>query len=135
MRQALGLIGTVGYVPAVAAVDAAAKTARVSLLGLERVIGAGKAVTVTVKLSGDVANVQAAVEAGVSAARAVGEVFAYRVIPRPHDDVDGLIRSAETKASLRSNGEIPEGEGPLRGPVEKGQRGKKKTDRRVRDHG
>jgi ethanolamine utilization protein EutM len=125
MRQALGLIETVGYVPAVAALDAAAKTARVSLLGLERVIGAGKAVTVTVKLSGDVANVQAAVEAGVSAARAVGEVFAFHVIPRPHDDLDGMIHSKETRSSLRSGGGTPAGKRASRETAEKRAGGKK----------
>jgi microcompartment protein CcmL/EutN len=38
---------------------------------------------------GDVASVQAAVDAGASAAKAVGELVASHVIPRPHD---GLVK-------------------------------------------
>jgi microcompartment protein CcmL/EutN len=103
--KALGLIETIGFVSAIAALDGAAKSARVTLIGLEPVIGAGKSVSLTVKLEGDVANVQAAVEAGVWAGRAVGEVLAFRVIPKPHEDADRLIYSKETKASLSSSGE------------------------------
>jgi ethanolamine utilization protein EutM len=35
--------------------------------------------------------VQAAVDAGAAAARAVGEVKSVRVIPRPHQDLAGVL--------------------------------------------
>ncbi len=39
----------------------------------------------TVIVRGDVASVQAAVDAGTAAAKQVGEFVASHVIPRPHD--------------------------------------------------
>jgi len=42
---------------------------------------------VTAVVTGDVAAVKAATDAGAQAARAVGEVVSVQVIPRPHDDV------------------------------------------------
>lgn len=91
MGAALGLIETVGLSAAAAALDAATDTADVELVGCEKVIGAGKSVSVTIHLAGQVAAVQAAVEYGVSAAEKVGTVLASRVLPRPHEDVNRLI--------------------------------------------
>ncbi|TCO75265.1 BMC domain-containing protein [Marinisporobacter balticus] len=91
MRGALGLIETLGLATAVTALDGACKTAEVRLVGYEKVIGAGKAVSVTIHIAGDVAAVKAAVEAGVMAAEKVGTVLAHSVIPRPHEEVQTLI--------------------------------------------
>ncbi len=77
--QSLGLIETWGLVPAVVAADAASKAAMVSLLGFELARGG----LVTVKLSGDVGAVKAAVAAGSAAAKTVGKVISAHVIPRP----------------------------------------------------
>lgn len=92
-RQALGLIETVGFAAAVEGADAAVKAANVRLLGYELTRGGGM---VMVKLSGDVAAVQAAVTAGAVAASRVGKVVSKLVIPRPHGDLDKLIRTPET---------------------------------------
>jgi microcompartment protein CcmL/EutN len=92
---ALGLIEAVGLATAVTALDAACKTADVTLVGYEKVIGAGKAVSVTIQIVGDVAAVQAAVSAGTAAGERVGKVLAARVIPRPHEEVDELIKRFE----------------------------------------
>lgn len=92
---ALGLIETVGLAAAVTALDAACKTADVTLVGYEKVIGAGKAVSVTIQIVGEVAAVQAAVNAGAAAGGRVGKVLAARVIPRPHEEVDHLIKKFE----------------------------------------
>lgn len=81
--QSLGLIETLGFVPAVVAADAACKAAMVVLLGFEQARGG----LVTVKLSGDVAAVGAAVAAGAAAAREAGEVVSVDVIPRPDPQV------------------------------------------------
>jgi microcompartment protein CcmL/EutN len=40
---------------------------------------------VTAIVRGDVGSVRAAVDAGASAARSVGELISSHVIPRPHD--------------------------------------------------
>jgi hypothetical protein len=51
---------------------------------------------VTIKITGDVAAVQAAVIAGALAASRVGKVVSKLVIPRPHEDLAKLIHSPET---------------------------------------
>jgi len=91
VKGALGLIETIGLTAAAAALDEALDTAEVTFVGSEKIIGAGKCVSVTVHLAGDVAAVQAAVEAGREAAERVGTVLAAQVIPRPHEDVDKLV--------------------------------------------
>ena len=86
--KALGLIETIGFTTAVSAADAAVKAADVEIIGLEKVIGVRGYVGVTINLSGDVAAVSSAVEAGREKAKAVGEVISTEVIPRAHSDVD-----------------------------------------------
>jgi ethanolamine utilization protein EutM len=85
--EALGLIETVGYLTAVSAADAAVKAANVEIVGIEKVIGVDGYLGVTINLSGDVAAVKSAVEAGVNAAERVGKVISSHVIPRAHNEV------------------------------------------------
>ncbi|HSL85843.1 MAG TPA: propanediol utilization microcompartment protein PduA [Bacteroidales bacterium] len=87
MNNALGLIETKGLVGAIEAADAMTKSANVELIGYEK-IGSG---LVTVMVRGDVGAVKAAVDAGVAAARNVGEVVSTHVIPRPHQDVEVFL--------------------------------------------
>ncbi len=89
MQEALGMIETKGFVGAVEAADAMVKSANVTLVGTEK-IGAG---FVTVMVRGDVGAVKAAVDAGSAAAARVGELISQHVIPRPHNDVNGLLPS------------------------------------------
>jgi len=84
---ALGLIETVGYTTAVSAADAAVKAADVEIIGLEKVIGVGGYVGVTVHLSGDVAAVTSAVEAGRKQGELIGKIISSEVIPRAHSEV------------------------------------------------
>lgn len=86
-QQALGLIETRGMVALVEATDAALKAANVEYRGWKQV-GSG---LVTVVLTGDVAAVKAAVDAGAAAAAKVGEVVSVDVIARPHNDVAGIL--------------------------------------------
>ncbi len=97
--EALGVIETIGLTPAAAALDAATDTADVECIGVEKVIGVGKVVSVTLNLSGQVAAVQAAVEAGVEEAKKVGTVISWHVIPRPHGDVAKLVGSFKKEPS------------------------------------
>ena len=94
---ALGLIETRGLVGCIEAADAAAKTAEVEFLRLERVTGG----LVCIHFVGETAAVQAATEAGAAAAARVGELISSHVIPR---------MDAETAAMLRRLGEPPEGD-------------------------
>ena len=85
--EALGMVETRGLVAAVEAADAMCKAANVTLVGTEK-IGSG---LVTVMVRGDVGAVKSAVEAGESSARALGEIVATHVIPRPHGDVECIL--------------------------------------------
>lgn len=86
-QEAIGMIETRGMVALVEATDAALKAANVSYKGYKQV-GSGY---VSVILSGDVAAVKAAVDAGAAAAARVGEVISTNVIPRPHDEVSNVL--------------------------------------------
>jgi microcompartment protein CcmL/EutN len=89
MNQAIGLIETRGLVGLVEASDAMCKAANVELVKMMQ-IGAGLVTTI---VRGDVGSVRAAVDAGAEAARAVGELVAAHIIPRPHEGlVEGLLQ-------------------------------------------
>jgi microcompartment protein CcmL/EutN len=92
--EALGMVETRGLVPAIEASDAMLKAANVRLTGYER-IGRGY---VTAFVRGDVAAVKSATDAGSAAASRVGEVVSVHVIPRPHNDLAGMI-PGEAKAN------------------------------------
>jgi Carbon dioxide concentrating mechanism/carboxysome shell protein len=87
LRGALGLIETKGLVGAIEAADAMVKAANVQILG-HREIGGG---LVTVMVRGDVGAVKAATDAGAVAAGKAGEVVSVHVIPRPHDETEGIL--------------------------------------------
>lgn len=86
-NEALGMVETKGLVGAIEAADAMTKSANVVLVGYEK-IGSG---LVTVMVRGDVGAVKASVDAGVVAARNVGEVVSQHVIPRPHNDTEKIL--------------------------------------------
>jgi len=86
-KLALGMVETKGLVGAIEAADAMVKAANVTLVGKEK-IGAG---LVTVMVRGDVGAVKASVDAGAAAAKRVGELVSVHVIPRPHQDVEGIL--------------------------------------------
>ena len=88
MKQALGLIETIGLAAAVEAADTAVKSANVFLIGYELTRGDGM---VTVKIEGDVGAVQAAISAAASAAGNVNRVYSARIIPRPSQETDAMV--------------------------------------------
>lgn len=98
MKNALGLIETVGMAAAIEAADAAVKSANVSLIGVELTKGDGM---VTVKIEGDVGAVKAAIDAASQAALKVNKVFATKVIARPAEGLDELVYSKETKGVIK----------------------------------
>ncbi len=91
--EALGMIETKGFVPLIEASDTMMKAANVKFLGWDKV-GSGLA---TVFVTGDVAAVKAATDAGASAAGRIGEVISVQVIPRPHEDLN-IVMPAALKA-------------------------------------
>ena len=89
--NALGMIETKGLVGSVEAADAMVKAANVTLIGKTQVGGG----LVTVMVRGDVGAVKAAVDAGATAAKNVGELISVHVIPRPHSEVESILPSVE----------------------------------------
>ena len=92
-NQAIGMIETKGYVPALSAADAMVKAANVEIVARNEVGGG----LVSVIVKGDVGAVKAATEAGAEAASQVGDVMSVHVIPRPHADLGQHFSSAATK--------------------------------------
>ena len=95
--QALGMVETKGLVALLEASDAMLKAANVQILGWDKV-GSGM---VTTFVSGDVAAVKAAVDAGADAAGKIGEVVAVHVIPRPHDEINSVLPKAKKPAAAK----------------------------------
>ena len=81
--EALGLVETKGLIATIAATDAMAKAANITLAGQVQIGGAFVATFVR----GDVGSVRAAVDAGASAAQQHGELISAHVIPRPEEAV------------------------------------------------
>ncbi len=77
--EAMGLIETLGMVPAIYGADAMLKAADVQLFSYENV----GSTLVTIMVKGDVAAVRASVDAGKAAAASIGKLTAHNVMPRP----------------------------------------------------
>ncbi len=90
VNQAIGMIETRGYVPALSAADAMVKAANVEIVARNEVGGG----LVSVVVKGDVGAVKAATEAGAEAANQIGEVVSVHVIPRPHQDLGKHFEAA-----------------------------------------
>ncbi len=95
IKEALGMIETKGLIGSIEAADAMVKAANVRLIGKE-MIGSG---LVTVMVRGDVGAVKAAVDAGAAAAKRVGDLYGVHVIPRPHNDVEGILPAMSESAA------------------------------------
>ena len=92
--EALGMIETKGFVALLEATDAMMKAANVQFMGWDKV-GSG---LVTAFVTGDVAAVKAATDAGANAAGRIGDVVSVQVIPRPHEDL-GTVLPARTRGN------------------------------------
>ena len=95
--EALGMIETKGFVILVEASDAMMKAANVEFLGWDKV-GSG---LVSAFVTGDVAAVKAATDAGAAAGSRIGEVVSVQVIPRPHDDLDVVLPEGARRSVRR----------------------------------
>lgn len=93
--EALGLLETKGLAALMEGTDAMLKSANVEIVGWDKA-GSG---LVTAFVRGDVAAVKAAVDSGAEAAGRVGEVVAVHVIPRPHDELGGMMPRSRKAAT------------------------------------
>jgi len=98
MSQAIGMLETRGLVALVQGTDAMLKAANVELAGPMKQVGNAM---VTAVVLGDVAAVQAAVDAGVAAVKSSGgDVISAHVIARPNDEIQGVLpQSPKTTAT------------------------------------
>lgn len=103
--EALGLVEVIGKLAAIEAADTGLKSANVSLTGIENATGA----YLTVKFSGDVGAVKAAVDAAKISAERVGKVVSVHVIPRLAKGVrDAWTRPMDTENEKKSEKEASE---------------------------
>lgn len=86
-EEALGLVETVGMVPAIYAADNMLKAANVELISYENV----GSTLVTIMVKGDIAAVRAAVDAGAEAAQSIGKLTAKNVMARPIRAVGDIV--------------------------------------------
>ena len=88
-QQAIGLLETRGLVALVEGTDAMLKAANVTLAGPMKQVGSA---LVTSIVTGDVAAVKAATEAGAQAVKSIdGTLVSVHVIARPHEDVANVL--------------------------------------------
>ena len=92
-QLAIGMIETVGLAAGIEAADVCLKSANITLIGYELTKGNGMTV---VKIEGNVGAVKAAIEAATVAANKVSKVFSTKVIPRPSEGIDFLMRNCDT---------------------------------------
>ena len=86
-EEALGLVETVGLVPALEAADKMLKAADVELISYENV----GSTLVTVMVKGDVAAVRSSAQAGAAPAAPLGKLPAKNVMPRPIREVGDIV--------------------------------------------
>lgn len=89
------MIETKGFVSLIEATDAMMKAANVQFLGWDKV-GSG---LVSAFVTGDVAAVKAATDAGAAAAGRVGEVVSVQVIARPHEDLARVLKVGSSSSA------------------------------------
>lgn len=87
-KQAIGLLETRGLCCLVTGIDAALKAANVQLTGPMKNVGSGLCNAV---VSGDVAAVKAAIDAGADTAGQLGEVVSAHVIASPDAAIAEVI--------------------------------------------
>ena len=91
---ALGMIETLGLVPAIEAADAMTKAAEVNLI-VKELVGGGY---VTVMVRGETGAVNASVRAGADACERVGDgLVSAHIIARPHVEVEPVLKSSGAK--------------------------------------
>ena len=109
MKEALGLVEVRGLVSAIHVADVMVKAANVHIIGLEKARGSG---WMTVKVSGDVGAVQAAVEAGAAEGLALQALISKLVIPRPADGLDKMLKPEPVITPLTKETPAPKSEEP-----------------------
>jgi len=110
MSRAIGMLETYGLLPAIEGLDAALKSANVSLRSFSYVSGG----LVAWFVEGEVGAVRVAVSAGKAAAERLGKVTSDHVIPRPAGDVADTLTPPERPGGREGGTNIHKNEFPAR---------------------
>ncbi|TWI73029.1 microcompartment protein CcmL/EutN [Desulfobotulus alkaliphilus] len=102
-EEALGLIETLGMVPAINGADRMLKAANVELIAYENI----GSTLVAIMVKGDVAAVRASVDAGAAAAAEIGKLTASNVMPRPIRAVGDIVSVHDIDAGAGGEEEVP----------------------------
>lgn len=102
--RALGMIEVRGMLGSLIAADAALKAANVELVGNRRIKGG----LTTLEVMGDVAAVNAAVEAGVEAVKDLNCIISHHVIANLDDQVERMIMDSLNKTKPPATHETKE---------------------------
>ena len=94
-KEAVGLLETRGLCCLVTGIDAALKAANVQLTGPMKNVGSGLCNAV---ITGDVAAVKAAIDAGADTASQLGDVVSAHVIARPDDAIHEVLPSQKASS-------------------------------------
>lgn len=100
MKQALGLVEIRGLSTAVVVADTMVKAANIRILEIENTKGLGY---MTIKISGDVGAVNAAVSAGKQTAMENQKLVSWKVIARPSDSVEHTFGAPEPSDPVPSD--------------------------------
>lgn len=96
-EEALGMIETIGMVPALDGCDKMLKAADVELISYENI----GSTLVTILVKGDVAACRASVAAGKARAEAIGTLTAANVIPRPIRAVGDIVSCHDVEQAIQ----------------------------------
>lgn len=101
-KKSIGIFEISGMVASVVALDAMTKAANVGIIHTEKRLG-GRLVSLII--SGEVSDVDAALEAAYSSASPVGKVYGTKCIPSPHSEVMKFFDfpKEEPKKTIKNN--------------------------------
>lgn len=104
MKEALGLVETRGLSTAILVADTMVKTSNVNIIDIENTKGLGY---MTIKISGNVGAVNAAVTAGKQTALENNAFVSSKVIPRPSDYIEGTFCQPKKEQTEPKNEDNP----------------------------
>ncbi|WP_207621569.1 BMC domain-containing protein [Vibrio ziniensis] len=104
MRKSLGLLEIKGLASAILVADAMAKTASVTIVGIETCKGGGWQ---TIKVVGDVAAVQASLSSGCELAKRHNAFVAMKTLSRPDQTIMDTWGTPVKKAELKKPKTMP----------------------------
>lgn len=111
MKTALGLVEIRGLTTAILVADVMLKTANVNIVEIENTKGLG---WMTIKITGDVGAVNAAVNAGKQIGEVNNNFVSSKVIARPSDNIEVFFCTLKEKQEFKTIAEVEKVENDLK---------------------